>query len=183
MSSTPNRSDRSSPISSVPFLPYSPPRSSYSEEKDTPSTTTTTSTPFLPTHSSSPSLIQHSRNTSLASLGPTGGSWWNTVSRKIAQRNLGRRAVLGGLLSLVAVVTILSAAAGSTGELEESQGWYIKAREAFHQGFGLTGNAKGDKEEMRELDLLKVSSQSLSLLICAGGPLSWERSRLQVINF
>ena len=105
------------------------------------------------------------------------------MSRKIAQRNLGRRAVLGGLLSLVAVVTILSAAAGSTGELEESQGWYIKAREAFHQGFGLTGNAKGDKEEMRELDLLKVSSQSLSLLICAGGPLSWERSRLQVINF
>ena len=83
------------------------------------------------------------------------------MSRRIAQRNLGRRAVLGGLLGLVAVVTILSAAAGSTGELEESQGWYMRAREAF-QGLGLTGNAEGDKEEMRELDLLKVRSKALS---------------------
>lgn len=78
------------------------------------------------------------------------------MSRKIAQRNLGRRAVLVGLLGLVAVVTLFSAIAnGNEEEREEGRGWYGKAREAF-QGLGLTGNVNGEKEEMRKLDLLKV---------------------------
>ncbi|GAA5977471.1 hypothetical protein JCM5350_004698 [Sporobolomyces pararoseus] len=150
----------STPSSNAPILE----KEDY--ELDTPylGGTTDESTSFLPpSHSRthSPSLSNsitpnHSRNGSILGGGGTGppGGWWNAVSRRFAQRNFTRRALLVGMLSLVVLVTLVSSTVTNREEGEED-GWYSSWSNAL-SNFASRPEESDSRSNIRELDLLKV---------------------------
>ncbi|GAA6005234.1 hypothetical protein JCM11491_002630 [Sporobolomyces phaffii] len=139
----------STPLSTMPFL-----------EKDLEDGDEASS--FLPAHSTPSSSATHSRTPSLLSANPMGApvpaGWFNAASRRLAHRNFSRRALALAMLSLVALVTVVSSV-GRTGEEDAiDQGWYHGVRNAFEQRWNTFGGRipSASKADLKKLDLLKV---------------------------
>lgn len=132
-------------------------------ELDSPQVGGDESTSFLPSrsrhHTPSPSSASTPNHSRTASLVTPPGGWWNALSRRLAQRNFTRRALLFAMLGLVALVTLVSAAMTDSGPaLDGDEAWYSGLRTTLGQQWNHFGSREGDANPayLNHLNLLKV---------------------------